>query len=85
MTLPTTIKAQLDVLIDEENGRVTLTHPLLGGKLEFSFATPDMAEVQLQAVRLDKNKNIIEEIVDDTTSLLLLSGQLKEAVKELRK
>jgi hypothetical protein len=87
MTMPAEITVKLRVAVNEGDGvrRAVLTHPAFNGSLYIAANCEENLEVLLQNARLDKNKGVIESIVDDTTALMLLSGQLKEAVKDLRK
>lgn len=75
----------LNYTINDDDKTVRLEHPSLSGVLGFQFSTLDLAEIQLQALRLDKTKNVIEEITDDTQELVGLVKELRGAISELKK
>lgn len=87
MTLPTSITLCLNVRVveDDTGGQVYLEHSSLGHFLCLSFSSMELAEIQLNAIRLDKDKTTLESVLDDTASLMELSGKLKDAIRELRK
>ena len=84
MALPTEITVKLKVECSEEPGKILLSHPSLQGVLQFSTINEEMALVQLQAIRLDRDTSPVDDFLKDAKALLSLSSQLKEAVKDLK-
>jgi len=82
-TIPKKITLELDVVdgIDE----LTLSHPSLKGYLYLTYSSESLANIQLEAIRLDKSKTPLESVIDDTVTLVDLTSQLREALRELRK
>jgi hypothetical protein len=79
-----TVVLSLDYEVQDEGRTVVLRHPSLSGVMGFEFTTLDLAQVQLEAIRLDKTKSTLEEVIDDTHQLIELSSQLKTAIQNLR-
>lgn len=85
MVIPSSIVLKLDVEISRTNEEILLHHPSLKGSLSLSFSSLNLAGVQLQSIRMDKTKSALESVVDDTTALQALFGQLKVAIEDLKK
>ena len=81
--LPKTIVLELQVY--QDNDELILSHEHLKGVLSFKFSSQALAIIQLEAIRLDKSKTPLESVIDDTVTLVDLTSQLREALRELRK
>jgi len=81
--LPKTIVLELQVY--QDNDELILSHGSLGGFLNFKYSSESLANIQLEAIRLDKSKTPLESVIDDTVTLVDLTSQLREALRELRK
>ena len=82
-TIPKTIVLELQVY--QDNDELILSHGSLGGLLKFKYSSESLANIQLEAIRLDKSKTPLESVIDDTVTLVDLTSQLREALRELRK
>ena len=82
-TIPKTIVLELQVY--QDNDELILSHGSLGGLLNFKYSSESLANIQLEAIRLDKSKTPLESVIDDTVTLVDLTSQLREALRELRK
>lgn len=76
---------RLDYKIDPEDRVVSMSHPSLNGVLGFEFTTLNLAEVQLKALREDKEKTVIEGLAEDTVALVSAFKDLKNTVKDFNK
>lgn len=84
MNLTGKMLLEVGYVVDEDSRVVTISHPSLSGAMGFEFTTLDLAEVQLQAIRVDKAKSALEEFTDDTAELISLSKKLKSAMDTLK-
>lgn len=79
-----TLLLKVNYSIDEDSRTVRIDHPSLSGALGFEFTTRSLAEIQLQAVREDKEKTTVESLIDDTTEFVNLAKELKKTLHDLR-